>query len=50
MAYDTTLATRIRRLVMSGPEMVEKKMFGGLGFILWPVASTVRIWWPACHR
>lgn len=34
MAYDTTLATRIRRLVMSGPEMVEKKMFGGLGFIL----------------
>lgn len=34
MAYDATFATRIRRLVMADPAMVEKKMFGGLGFML----------------
>lgn len=34
MAYDTTLATRVRRLVMSDPAMVEKKMFGGLCFMI----------------
>lgn len=34
MAYDVTLATRVRRLVANDPLMVEKKMFGGLGFIL----------------
>lgn len=33
MAYDTTLATRVRSLVAGDPLMVEKKMFGGLGFI-----------------
>ncbi|MCE7982132.1 MAG: TfoX family protein [Caldilinea sp. CFX5] len=34
MAYNTTLATRVRSLVAGDPLMVEKKMFGGLGFIL----------------
>lgn len=34
MAYNAALATRVRRLVMSDPAMVEKKMFGGLGFML----------------
>lgn len=34
MAYDTAFATRVRRLLMNDPAMVEKKMFGGLGFML----------------
>jgi TfoX N-terminal domain len=34
MAYDTTLATRIRHILAGDPLMVEKKMFGGLAFLL----------------
>ena len=34
MAYDENLAERIRSLALDEPDMTEKKMFGGLGFIL----------------
>jgi len=34
MAYDESLAQRIRGLLGEMPELVEKKMFGGVGFIL----------------
>lgn len=34
MAYDEELADRIRALAVDEPDMAEKKMFGGLGFIL----------------
>jgi hypothetical protein len=34
MAYDATLATRVRNLVAGDPLIVEKKMFGGLSFVL----------------
>jgi hypothetical protein len=34
MAYDEDLATRIRALVGSGPEVREQPMFGGLAFLV----------------
>jgi hypothetical protein len=34
MAYDQELAGRIRRLIGSDPELTEKKMFGGLAFLI----------------
>jgi TfoX/Sxy family transcriptional regulator of competence genes len=34
MAYDQELAERIRRLIGSDPELTEKKMFGGLAFLI----------------
>jgi hypothetical protein len=34
MAYDEELATRIRALVGSGPEVKEQPMFGGLAFLV----------------
>ncbi len=34
MAYDEGLAQRIRELLTDRPELVEKKMFGGIGFML----------------
>jgi TfoX/Sxy family transcriptional regulator of competence genes len=34
MAYDETLANRIRGLVGSEPELTEQKMFGGLAFLV----------------
>ena len=34
MAYDETLAQRIRDLVIDLPGVVEKRMFGGVGFLL----------------
>ncbi|MFC9894082.1 TfoX/Sxy family protein [Nocardia sp. NPDC127579] len=34
MAYDEELAERIRELIEPGPHLVEKKMFGGLGFMV----------------
>ena len=34
MAYDATLTARIRHIVAGHPAIVEKKMFGGLSFIL----------------
>lgn len=34
MAYDQELADRIRRLIGSHPEMTEKKMFGGVAFLI----------------
>jgi TfoX/Sxy family transcriptional regulator of competence genes len=34
MAYDEELATRIRELVAGEPDLTEKKMFGGLAFLL----------------
>lgn len=33
MAYDEALARRIRRL-LSGPDVAERKMFGGLAFLV----------------
>jgi len=34
MAYDHDLAERIRDLLVAEPELTEKKMFGGLAFLL----------------
>jgi hypothetical protein len=34
MAYDTELADRIRFLIGAGPGVTEKKMFGGLAFLV----------------
>jgi TfoX/Sxy family transcriptional regulator of competence genes len=34
MAYDEALAERIRALVEAEPALTEKKMFGGLGFMV----------------
>ena len=34
MAYDQELAGRIRRLIGSDPQLTEKKMFGGLAFLI----------------
>ena len=34
MAYDQELADRIRRLTASAPDLTEKKMFGGLAFLV----------------
>ena len=34
MAYDRQLAGRIRELIGSDPELTEKKMFGGLAFLI----------------
>jgi TfoX/Sxy family transcriptional regulator of competence genes len=34
MAYDLELADRIRRLIGSKPDLTEKKMFGGLAFLI----------------
>jgi TfoX/Sxy family transcriptional regulator of competence genes len=34
MAYDEELAERVRALVVDVPAVEEKKMFGGLGFIV----------------
>jgi hypothetical protein len=35
MAYDTGLASRAREEMQNIPGFVEKKMFGGVGFLLW---------------
>jgi TfoX N-terminal domain len=34
MAYDSELADRIRFLIGTGPGVTEKKMFGGLAFLV----------------
>ena len=34
MAYDEELADRIRELIVSESDLTEKKMFGGLAFLL----------------
>ena len=34
MAYDQELAGRIRQLIGGDPELTEKKMFGGLAFLI----------------
>lgn len=34
MAYDEQLADRIRELLAGDPDVTEKKMFGGLAFLL----------------
>ena len=34
MAYDEELAGRIRELVSGEPRLTEKKMFGGLAFLV----------------
>ena len=34
MAYDQGIAERIRRLVYGDPDLTEKKMFGGLAFLI----------------
>jgi hypothetical protein len=45
MAYDDDLATRIRDLIGPDPELTEKKMFGGLAFLIrgtWRSAPAAR--------
>jgi hypothetical protein len=34
MAYDEDIAARIRQLIGSEPDLTEKKMFGGLAFLI----------------
>jgi TfoX/Sxy family transcriptional regulator of competence genes len=34
MAYDEDLANRIRELIAGAPDVTEKKMFGGLAFLI----------------
>ncbi|MBA3437433.1 MAG: RNA methyltransferase, partial [Thermoleophilaceae bacterium] len=34
MAYDEDLAKRIRELVAGEPDVTEKRMFGGLAFLV----------------
>jgi TfoX/Sxy family transcriptional regulator of competence genes len=34
MAYDEDLANRIRELIAREPDLTEKKMFGGLAFLI----------------
>jgi hypothetical protein len=34
VAYDEELAQRIRQLIGSNPELTQKKMFGGLAFMI----------------
>jgi hypothetical protein len=34
MAYDADLAERLRELLATEPEVVEKRMFGGLAFLV----------------
>lgn len=34
MAYDLDLAGRIRRIIGSDPDLTERKMFGGLAFLI----------------
>ncbi len=34
MAYDETLAARIRRALAPRPDVMERKLFGGLAFLL----------------
>jgi len=34
MAYDEDLANRIRELIGTEPDLAEKKMFGGLAFLI----------------
>jgi TfoX/Sxy family transcriptional regulator of competence genes len=34
MAYDKDLAERIRQCLLSIPDLSEKKMFGGVGFLI----------------
>jgi TfoX N-terminal domain len=34
MAYDKLLALRIRAVLQSQPNLIEKQMFGGVGFML----------------
>jgi TfoX/Sxy family transcriptional regulator of competence genes len=34
MAYDEDLANRIRELIADDPEVIEKRMFGGLAFLV----------------
>ena len=35
MAYDEGLAQRVREIMFDEPGLVEKKMFGGVGFMLY---------------
>jgi TfoX/Sxy family transcriptional regulator of competence genes len=34
MAYDERLAERIREVIQARPDVTERKMFGGLGFMI----------------
>ena len=34
VAYDPELADRIRELIVGEPDVTEKKMFGGLAFLI----------------
>ncbi len=53
MAYDEGLAERIRDVLGEVPVWDEKKMFGGLGFMIggtWSAGSAVTASWPAWVR
>lgn len=48
MAYDEALAARIRELLADAPDITEKKMFGGLAFLVrgnMAIAAS-RLSWP----
>lgn len=34
MAYDESLAERVRAIVSAEPDLIEKRMFGGLAFLI----------------
>jgi len=42
MAFDEGLAERIRMVLGGQPGLVEKKMFGGVGFMLQSVPSDTK--------
>ena len=53
MAYDEDLANRIRELIAAEPDVSEKKMFGGLAFLVgghMSVAASGRIATLGCGR
>jgi hypothetical protein len=49
MGYDENLANRVRELVGSEPDLTERKMYGGLVFLIegnlpWPQAAKAEYW------
>lgn len=58
MAYDETLAGRIRDVLASQTDVAEKKMFGGVGFLLngnmlvgvWNDSLIARVGLEACEK
>ena len=42
MAYDEAVAGRVRKALEGSPDVVEKRMFGGIAFMAGPLVSTTR--------